>query len=154
MYVRAGWVHALSPRPQLWVSVVWKWNLSCSFNRRNSSTVVDFLTFRPKLEAVICHIGTVKGFCALLLRRSTGLVCFTHEAAEAVAQASTRPHCCLSQRFHHLISAQGLAVKILTLCSLYFFSLTFLWCVLPVCAHHLVSCTHIPKKGLCGCKKG
>lgn len=54
----------------------------------------------------------MNGCCALLHRRRA---CFTHEAAEAEAQASTRPHRCLSQRSHHLISAQGLTVKVLTL---------------------------------------
>lgn len=97
--------------PSIGGDVVWKWSLVCSFLKKWSVRTVGLLTSRHKLEAVICQIWAVKGLCALLCRSSAGLVCFTCET-----QASTRPHCCLSQCSHQLISAQGLTAEILTLC--------------------------------------
>lgn len=75
-------------------------------------------------------------FCALLRWRNAGLVCFTHEAE---TQASTRPHCCWSQRSHHRIGAWGLTVNMLTLLALvqvlHFLSLTLFQCVRLTLVH-------------------
>lgn len=93
-------------------------------------------------------------FCALLYRRSAGLVCFT--------QASTRPHCCLSQRSHHLIGAEGLSVEGLTdkILTLYWLLsrrsasslLPFFQCIDPL-LHTPSSLMHInPTKGIYCCQ--
>lgn len=98
--------------------VVWKWSVVCSCSWRSNllvhlafslqDTSLKLLSVRSELWRVFFF------FCALLHRRSARLVSFTCEATETEAQASTRPHCCLSHCSHHLISAQGLTGKILS----------------------------------------
>lgn len=79
-----------------------------------------WLTFSrkdPCLKLLSAKSRLWKGF---FCTRSAGLVCFKCEAAETEAQACTRPRCCcLSQRSHHLNTAWGLTVKILTVSAPY-----------------------------------